>query len=118
MIVRVLLDHDVPHSLRSEFREDCKVVTAEYRGWADLDDSELLSAAEEEFSALVTLDTNLAHQQNVQSRNLGIVVIDVHPIVPGHLKHHMGKINSALNLAVGEKETVVVREDGISLFPS
>lgn len=28
----ILLDHDVPHSLRSEFPEGCEVVTAEYRG--------------------------------------------------------------------------------------
>jgi predicted nuclease of predicted toxin-antitoxin system len=114
--MRVLLDHDVPHSLRSESREDCKVVTAEYRGWADLDDSELLSAAEDEFTVLVTLDTNLAYQQNVQARELGIVVVDVHPIVPDYLKRHMGKVNSALPLAAEEKETAVVREDGISLL--
>jgi len=114
----ILLDHDVPHSLRSKFPEGCEVVTAEYRGWVDLDDSELLSAAEEEFTVFVTLDTNLVHQQNVRARELGIVVIDVHPIVPDHLKRHMGKVNSALSLAAEEHGTVVVRVDGISLrFP-
>lgn len=114
----VLLDHDVPHSLRSEFPEGCEVVTAGYQGWADLDDAELLSKAEEEFETFVTLDTSLVHQQNVAPHNLGVVVIDVHPIVPDVLKRHMGKVNSALSLAAEEKKTVVVSEDGISLLPS
>lgn len=94
------------------------MVTAEYRGWANLNDSELLSAAVEEFAVLVTLDTNLPHQQNVQASSLGIVVIDVHPIVPDHLKQHMGKVNSALSLAVEEQKAVVVREGGISFLRS
>lgn len=116
--MRVLLDHGVPHSLRAEFREDCTVVTAEYRGWANLDDSDLLSAAEEEFAVLVTLDTNLTHQQAVQTRKLGIVVIDIHPVVPDHLKRHLGKANSALSLAAEKQEIVVVCEDGISFLHS
>lgn len=64
------------------------------------------------------METNLVHQQNVRARELGIVVIDVHPIVSDHLKRHMGKVNSALSLAAEEHGTVVVRVDGISLrFP-
>ena len=52
----ILLDHDVPHSLRSKFPEGCEVVTAEYRGWVDFDDSELLSAAEEHGTVVVRVD--------------------------------------------------------------
>lgn len=80
--MRVLLDHDVPHGLRPRFPEECEVVTAQYRGWSDADDDELLAAAEGSFAVFVTLDTHLVHQQNVGSREIGIVIVDVHPIVP------------------------------------
>jgi hypothetical protein len=43
------------------------------------------------------------------------VIIDVHPIVPTYLERHIGKICSALPIAAEEQETVVVREDGISV---
>lgn len=115
--MRVLLDHDVPHGLRPQFSGEHEVVTARYQGWANHDDDQLLAAAEEEFSVLVTLDTNLAHQQNVRSRELGVVVIDVHPVLPGHLERHMSKINSALSIAADEQRTLVVREDGIDVLP-
>jgi len=60
--MRVLLDHDVPHGLRPRFPDECEVVTAQYRGWSDYDDDELLAAAEGLFAVLVTLDTNFVHQ--------------------------------------------------------
>lgn len=115
--MKVLLDHDVPHSLRSQFPSEQEVVTAQYRGWAGLDDDELLSAAEAEFTVLVTLDTSLVHQQNVRRREIGVVVIDVHPIVPHALERHMEKVNRALSVAAEGNRTVVVREDGIALPP-
>ena len=114
--MRVLLDHDVPHGLRPQFPEECEVVTAQYRGWSAYDDDELLAAAEGSFAVLVTLDTNLVHQQNVGSREIGIVIIDVHPIVPNHLERHMGTIHSALSIAAEERGVVWIREDGIDLF--
>ena len=113
--MRVPLDHDVPHELRPQFPDEYEVVTAQYRGWSDYDDDELLGAAEREFAVLVTLDTNLVHQQDVSVREVGVVIIDVHPIVPTYLERHMGKICSALPIAAGEQKTVVVREDGISV---
>jgi len=115
--MRVLLDHDVPHGLRARFPDGHEVVTARYQGWENYDDDRLLSAAERAFNVLVTLDTNLAHQQNVESRELGIVVIDVHPVLPGHLGRHMSKVNSALSIAAEEQRTLVVREDGIDVLP-
>jgi hypothetical protein len=42
-------------------------VTAQYQGWADYDDDELLSAAEPEFAVFVILDTNLIHQQTLST---------------------------------------------------
>jgi len=114
--MRVLLDHDVPHTLRTQFSEENEVVTAQYQGWSDYDDDELLSAAEPEFAVFVTLDTNLIHQQNVRSLEMGVVVIDIHPVMPNHLEKHMGKVSGALPIAAEEKGVVVVREDGIGFL--
>jgi predicted nuclease of predicted toxin-antitoxin system len=116
--MRVLLDHDVPHGLRLQFPNEHEVVTAQYQGWADLDNGDLLQAAEGEYAAVVTLDTNLVHQQDVETRDIGIVIIDVHPIVPDHLERQMGKVRSALSIAVEGQRIVVVREDGIDLLSS
>lgn len=113
--MRVLLDHDVPHGLRPQFPEEYEVVTVQYQGWADYDDDRLLTVAEGEFAVLVTLDTNLVHQQDVRSREIGLVVIDIHPIVPEYLESHMKEINRALPIAAEGHRIVVVREDGIVL---
>ena len=114
--MRVLLDHDVPHDLRPQLSDEHEVVTARYQGWENYDDGQLLSAAETEFNVLVTLDTNLAHQQNVWSRDIGVVVIDVHPVLPGHLERHVSKVNSALSIAAEEQRILVVREGGIDVL--
>jgi hypothetical protein len=57
------------------------------------------------------------HQQEVGDREIGVVIIDVHPIVPAHLAKHMGKIRSAPPIAAEEQRAVVVGEDGISVPP-
>jgi len=113
--MRVLLDHDVPHSLRSEFSDEHEVVTAQYQRWADLDNGDLLRAADGEYAVLVILDTNLIHQQDIGKREIGVFIIDLHPIVPDHLEQHLGKIRSAVPIATGRQATVVVREGGIDL---
>lgn len=111
--MRVILDHDVPHSLRRQFPEEHEVVTAHYQGWVNYDDDALLAAAEDAFDVLVTLDTNLVHQRNIRSYEIGIVVVDIHPVVPSHLERHIGRISSVLLVAASEQGTVVVREDEI-----
>jgi predicted nuclease of predicted toxin-antitoxin system len=115
--MRILLDHDVPHGLRSQLPKDHEVVTAQYQGWGDLDNGELLRAAETEYAVLVTLDTNLIYQQDVGSWGIGAVIIDVHPIVPDHLEQHIGRVRSALSIAAEEQRAVVVREDSVDLPP-
>lgn len=112
--MRSLLDHDVLHSLRDRLPEEHEVITAQCQQCqgGDYDDSELLSLSERHFDVFVTLDTDLAHQQQV-----GIVVIDVHPIVSKRLEQHIGKVNSALSAAAEEQKVVVVREDGNDVLP-
>ena len=68
--MRVLFDHNVPHKLRHSL-EKHEVTTADEIGWAELENGELLGAAEAEgFDVMVTGDKNLSCQQNLKGRKL------------------------------------------------
>lgn len=45
------------------------------RGWSSLTNGALLSAAQAEFDAMVTMDRNIPYQQNTASLTLGLVVV-------------------------------------------
>ena len=45
------------------------------RRWSDLDDGPLLDAAETEYDVFITMDQSLRFQQNLQGRQLRIVLI-------------------------------------------
>ncbi len=65
----------MPEPLRRVLTQH-EIVTAYERGWSNLNNSELLDAAEKEgFDVLVTTDANLKHQQNLASRQIAIVVL-------------------------------------------
>lgn len=73
--MRVLFDQGTPEPLRHSLAQH-EVVTAYEHGWSKLKNGELLDAAEkEEFAVLVTTDSNLKHQQSLQSRQIAIVVL-------------------------------------------
>jgi len=72
----VLFDNGTPRTL-ARFSIDRHMVTeARARGWAELANGELLTAAEAAgFDVLVTTDKNLGYQQNLTGRKLAIVVL-------------------------------------------
>jgi hypothetical protein len=73
--VRVLFDQGTPEPLRHLLTQH-EVATAYERGWSRLKNGELLDAAEkEDFAVLVTTDTYLRYQQNLQTRRIAIVVL-------------------------------------------
>jgi hypothetical protein len=72
--VRILFDQGVPAPLRG-FLEGHTVATAYEKGWAALQNGELLRSAEGEFNVLVTTDHSLRHQQNLTGRRLAILVL-------------------------------------------
>lgn len=52
------------------------VTEARSRGWAELENGELLSKAEAAgFEVLVTTDKNISYQQNLSGRKIAIVVL-------------------------------------------
>ncbi len=66
--MRVLFDQGTPVPLRDHLSQH-SVDTAFERGWSEIDNGELLDAAEREgYDLLFTTDRNLKHQQNVGNR--------------------------------------------------
>ena len=73
--MRILLDHNVPAPLRHAL-QDHEVETAYEKGWAELTNGELLSAAESTgFDLLITTDKEIRHQQNLSGRKLSLLVL-------------------------------------------
>ena len=104
--MKVLLDHNIPHALRSHFPDECEVYTAQYLGWQDYEDDRLLSTAiEHGFSLLVTLDTNLKDQQPLGHWSIGVIIFDIHPATPPHFVRRMQDIRSVL-FDVAENEAL------------
>ena len=73
--MKILLDHCVPRPLRRELSGH-HVITTREMGWETLKNGQLLTVAQAEgFDALLTVDQNLRHQQNLQGRAMAVVVM-------------------------------------------
>jgi hypothetical protein len=73
--MRILFDQGTPVPLR-RLLVGHSVETAFEKGWATLENGDLLSAAESNsFDVLVTTDQNLRYQQNLKGRRIAILVL-------------------------------------------
>jgi predicted nuclease of predicted toxin-antitoxin system len=88
--MKILLDENLPHALRSLLTPRHDVSTVSYMGWSTLENGSLLSqAASNGFDASVTKDQGLAHEQNLANLPLAVVVLqaktnkidDIRPLV-------------------------------------
>jgi Domain of unknown function (DUF5615) len=70
--MRLLLDENVPRVLKS-LLDDHEVATVQERGWAGIQNGDLVDKAEGSFDALITADRQLRYQQNLANRRLAIV---------------------------------------------
>ena len=73
--MRILLDECLPRRLQEAFGSDHEVTTVPEHGWAGTKNGELLELAAAEFDVFVTVDTGLAHQQNLGSSSLTLVLL-------------------------------------------
>jgi hypothetical protein len=72
--MRVLFDQGTPVAIR-EALAGHTVKTAREQGWSTLANGNLLDTAEEAgFDVLLTTDTHLPHQQNLEGRKLAVVI--------------------------------------------
>lgn len=73
----ILFDQGTPVPLRRWLAAH-EVATAWQRGWVQLSNGDLLTAAEAAgFDLLVTTDQNLRYQQNLSARRIAILVLTV-----------------------------------------
>ena len=93
MLLRILLDEQLPRQL-APYLLGHEARTVQQESWAGLKNGELLTKAEDAgFSVFLTGDQNLAFQQNISKRRLGVVVLcalsnaleDLLPLVPSGL---------------------------------
>jgi hypothetical protein len=72
----VLFDNSTPRTLARYLIEHHTVTEARSRGWGQLENGDLLNAAEAAgFEVFVTADKNLGYQQNLTGRRIAIVVL-------------------------------------------
>ena len=72
---RILFDQGVPVPLRNALVAVGVVETAYERGWATLNNGDLVEMASLHFDVLVTTDKNLRYQQNLAQRGVAVVVL-------------------------------------------
>ena len=101
--MKLLLDECMPRGLMATFPENCEVKTVRGIGWSGTKNGVLLQrAADAGFDALITVDSNIEHQQNLDRLPITIVVLkaqsskhkDLRPLIPrvvSILKNNRGK---------------------------
>ena len=87
--MRVLLDENLPADLASE-RDGLDAATVVGEGWEGIKNGELLRRIAGRFDALLTMDRNLQHQQDLTRLSFGILpvrapsnrMVDLRPLLP------------------------------------
>ena len=92
--MRILFDQGTPVPLRRTLTSH-QVSTAFEKGWANLENGDLLRAAEGQFDLFITTDQSLSHQQNLAGRRLAILVL---PTTNWRqIRQHVSEIAAAVN---------------------
>ncbi len=97
--MRLLLDEMLPRRLARLFAPETEAITVRQRGWAAKTNGELLAAAQGEFDALLTMDRNLPHQQNLANVDLVIVLLEARSNRLEDLSPLVERTKSALSAA-------------------
>lgn len=87
--MKLLLDECIDRRLAAELTWH-EVKTVPQMGWAAKKNGELLTLAESEFDVFLTVDRNLAFQQNLSQFNVAVLILhaasnrlaDLKPLVP------------------------------------
>jgi len=96
--MKVLIDECAPRALkRSLALQGHEAYTVQEVGWAGKENGELLDLAEDRFDVLITLDTNLRHQQNLTVRKIAIVILVAQTNRLVHLRPHFAACAEALD---------------------
>ncbi len=73
--MKLLLDENIPHDFR-HFLPGHEVVTVAYLGWSGVSNGALLRrAADTGFHALLTMDSGMSAEQNLETIPLSVVIL-------------------------------------------
>lgn len=87
--MRILLDECIDRRFEKELGGH-EVMTVPQVGWAGIKNGELLSRAQPQFDAFITVDRNLAFQQKIPQFTIAVIVLesptnrlkDLRPLLP------------------------------------
>lgn len=74
--MKLLLDECVPRKVKFLFSaagHDCE--TVHEAGFSGIENGELLTLAAQRFDALITIDKNIRHQQNLSGKDIAVLII-------------------------------------------
>ena len=93
--MRIPLDHNTPAPLRYALRGH-QVETAYERGWAELQNRDLITEAESAgFDLLITTDQGIRYQQNWAARSIALLVLSTNDWT--QLRRFKGRIVEAVD---------------------
>jgi predicted nuclease of predicted toxin-antitoxin system len=94
----VLFDNGTPRTLARYLIDNHTVTEARARGWAELENGQLLNEAEAAgFEVLVTTDKNLSYQQTLAGRKIAVVVLGQGrwTLIQPHIAEVVAAVNAA-----------------------
>jgi len=103
--VKILFDQNVPRNLR-DYLLAHEVSTAAAMGWHELENDDLLNAAESGgFQIFITCDQSLRYQQNLDGRKIAIVELTKNnwPSIKPHIPERVQTVDKCL---AGEYHTI------------
>ncbi len=87
--MKVLIDECAPKALKTFLiKQGHESMTVQEAGWAGKQNGELLNLAETQFDVLVTVDTNLRYQQNLEGRRIAVVILEYSSNRLEHLRQY------------------------------
>ena len=96
--MRVLLDECVPRTLRHDLPGH-EVKTVAEAGWTGAKNGELLRLAAQRFDVLLTVDSNLAYQQNLANAPISVIVVHARTNDIADLQPLMARVLEAIGRA-------------------
>lgn len=105
-MLRILLDECLPVRFRFLLPGQ-HVETVRYRGWLGKKNGDLLSTAQVDFDALVTVDKNIPDQQYLSQFDLALIVIRVKDPKPAAIEAQFRRIPEILDQVTPGKVLVI-----------
>ncbi len=95
--MKVLLDENIPHALRTRITGH-DVYTVRHKRWDRIRNGSLLAlAGSEGFDVLVTMDAGFAHEQNSAALPVAVLILSAPSNRPEHVLPLAPKISAALD---------------------